>query len=222
MGFSRQEHWSGLPFPSPGDLPDPEIEPGSPTLQADALPSEPPGKSKLSVKVSVNKNVLLSSYQIQRPLNSIHKLQVKNFWPTVEIRERYMVFGFPQSRNREKKLCITEWRRQDRQEKPPDFSSGKDDHDTYQYPPSESGLREMALDLEGKVKVAQSSLRSHGLYSPWSSPGQNPGVSSHSLLQGIFPTQGSNPGLPHSRKILNQLSHHGSHLDLDAGPINGV
>ena len=44
MGFSRQEYWSGLPFPSPGDLPDPGIEPGSPTLQADALPSEPPGK----------------------------------------------------------------------------------------------------------------------------------------------------------------------------------
>ena len=41
MGFSRQEYWSGLPFPSPGDLPDPGIEPGSPTLQADALPSEP-------------------------------------------------------------------------------------------------------------------------------------------------------------------------------------
>ena len=44
MGFSRQEYWSGLPFPSPGDLPDPGIEPRSPTLQADALPSEPPGK----------------------------------------------------------------------------------------------------------------------------------------------------------------------------------
>ena len=44
MGFSRQECWSGLPFPSPGDLPYPGIEPGSPTLQADALPSEPPGK----------------------------------------------------------------------------------------------------------------------------------------------------------------------------------
>ena len=41
MGFSRQECWSGLPFPSPGDLPDPVIEPGSPALQADALPSEP-------------------------------------------------------------------------------------------------------------------------------------------------------------------------------------
>ena len=44
MGFSRQAYWSGLPFLSPGDLPDPETEPGSPTLQADFLPSEPPGK----------------------------------------------------------------------------------------------------------------------------------------------------------------------------------
>ena len=44
-GFSRQEYWSGLPFPSPGDLPDPGIKPMSPTLQADSLPSEPPGKS---------------------------------------------------------------------------------------------------------------------------------------------------------------------------------
>ena len=45
MGFSRQECWSGLPFPSPGDLPDPGIEPRCPALQADALPSEPPGKN---------------------------------------------------------------------------------------------------------------------------------------------------------------------------------
>ena len=44
MGFSRQEDWSGLPFPSPGDLPDPGIEPGSPALEADALTSEPAGK----------------------------------------------------------------------------------------------------------------------------------------------------------------------------------
>ena len=44
MGFSRQEYWSGLPFPSLGDLPSPGIEPGSPALQADALTSEPPGK----------------------------------------------------------------------------------------------------------------------------------------------------------------------------------
>ena len=44
MGFSKQECWSGLPFPSPGDLPDPGIEPRSPALQAGALPSELPGK----------------------------------------------------------------------------------------------------------------------------------------------------------------------------------
>ena len=44
MEFFRQEYWSGLPFPSPEDLPNPGIEPGSPALQADALPSEPPGK----------------------------------------------------------------------------------------------------------------------------------------------------------------------------------
>ena len=44
MGFSRQEYWSGLPFPFPGDLLDPGIKPVSPALQADSLPSEPPGK----------------------------------------------------------------------------------------------------------------------------------------------------------------------------------
>ena len=46
MGFSRQEYWSELPFPSPGDLPDPGIKPGSPALQADALLSDPPQKPK--------------------------------------------------------------------------------------------------------------------------------------------------------------------------------
>ena len=46
MGFSRQEYWSGLPFPSPGDLPDPGIEPRSPTLQADALTSASEGSAK--------------------------------------------------------------------------------------------------------------------------------------------------------------------------------
>ena len=59
------------------------------------------------------------------------------------------------------------------------------------------------------MKVAQlcPTLRAHGLYSPWNSPGQNTGMGSLSLLQEIFPTQGSNPGLPHCRQILYQLSH---------------
>ena len=55
--------------------------------------------------------------------------------------------------------------------------------------------------------VVSNSLRPNGLYSPWNSPGQNTAVGSLSLLQGIFPTQGLNPGLPHCRQILYQLSH---------------
>ena len=110
MEFSRQEHWSGQPFPSPGDLPDPGIEPGSPALQADSLLSEPSGNQSESESCSVVSN----------------------------------------------------------------------------------------------------SLQPHVLYSPWNSPGQTTGVGSLSLLQGIFPNQGSNPGLPHCMRILYQLSHKGS------------
>ena len=55
--------------------------------------------------------------------------------------------------------------------------------------------------------VMSDSWRLHGLYSPWNSPGQNTGVGSFFLLQGIFPNQGSNPGLLHCRQILYQLSH---------------
>ena len=58
--------------------------------------------------------------------------------------------------------------------------------------------------------VLSDSLPPHGLYSPWNSPGQNTGVGSHSSLQGIFPIQGLNPGLPHCRQILYQLSYQGS------------
>ena len=50
MECSRQEYWNGLPFPSPGDLPNPGIEPGSPALWADVLLSEPPGNQSLRVK----------------------------------------------------------------------------------------------------------------------------------------------------------------------------
>ena len=58
--------------------------------------------------------------------------------------------------------------------------------------------------------VVSNSLLPHGLYSPWNSPGQNTGVGSLPLLQGIFPIQGSNPGLPNCRQIVYQLSHQGS------------
>ena len=58
--------------------------------------------------------------------------------------------------------------------------------------------------------VVSDSTTPWSIYSPWNSPGQDTGVGSLSLLQGIFPTQGSNPGLLHCRQILYQLSHQGS------------
>ena len=66
---------------------------------------------------------------------------------------------------------------------------------------------------EGESKshsVMPNTLGPHGLYSPWNSSGQNTGVGSLSLLQGIFPTQGSNPGFLHCRWILYQLSYEGN------------
>ena len=59
--------------------------------------------------------------------------------------------------------------------------------------------------------VVSDSLRPHGPYSPWNSPSQNTGAGSCSLLQWIFPTRGSNPGLLHCRSILYQLNHKGNH-----------
>ena len=57
IGFSRQEYWSGLPLPSPGDLPDPGIEPGSPASQADSLPAELSGKPKSSSQIPTRGSV---------------------------------------------------------------------------------------------------------------------------------------------------------------------
>ena len=68
------------------------------------------------------------------------------------------------------------------------------------------------FEVKKSRSVLSDSLRPHGLYSPWNSPGQNSGMGSLSLLQGIFPTQGSNGGLPHCGQILYQLSHKGSPL----------
>ena len=69
------------------------------------------------------------------------------------------------------------------------------------------------VDSESETRscsVVSDAPRPRGLFSRWNSPGQKTGVGSLSLLQRIFPTQGSNPGLPHCRQILYQLSHKGS------------
>ena len=68
--------------------------------------------------------------------------------------------------------------------------------------------------LKVSCSVVSDSLQLHGLYSPWNSPGQNTGGGSCSRLQGIFPTQGSNPGLLHCRQILYQLRHQGSRYEI--------
>ena len=70
MEFSRQEYWSGLPFPSPGDLPNPGIEPRSPALEADALTSEPPGKPthKSCTQTHTHKILYTVPIGLQRPL----------------------------------------------------------------------------------------------------------------------------------------------------------
>ena len=86
--------------------------------------------------------------------------------------------------------------------------------------PGSSSLQTDSLPTESPGKPGESetgsvvvcSWRPHGLHSPWNSPDQNTEVGSHSLLPGIFPTQGSNSGLPHCRWILYHLSHQGSHL----------
>ena len=75
MGFSRQEYWSWLPFPSPGELPDPGIQPWSLTLQADSLPSEPPGKPKYHALSS--KTLLYIGNIVQ---NSYYKNCSWHFW----------------------------------------------------------------------------------------------------------------------------------------------
>ena len=74
-----------------------------------------------------------------------------------------------------------------------------------QFTASESGMW-----VSESYSVVSDSLQPHELYSPWISLGHNTGVGSLSFLQGIFPTQGSNPGFPHCRWILYQLSHKGS------------
>ena len=77
--------------------------------------------------------------------------------------------------------------------------------------PTGSAARSHSLKEESESCPAVSnSLQPHGLHSPGNSPGHNTGMGSLFLLQGIFPTQGLNPGLPHYRQILYQLSHQGS------------
>ena len=88
MEFSRQEYWSGLPFPSPGDIPEPGIEPRSPTFQADTLTSEPPGKpdNSKSILIKVWSKLDLFNFSLVIPEHChsffIFESEVKMFYIT--------------------------------------------------------------------------------------------------------------------------------------------
>ena len=81
MGFPRQEYWSGLPFPSPGDLPDPGIEPRSPTLEADTLTSEPPGKPKIWCKwTSLQNRKRLTDLENSIMVTGVRRVEERETW----------------------------------------------------------------------------------------------------------------------------------------------
>ena len=87
MGFSRQEYWSGLPFPSLGDLPNPGIEPGSPTFQADALTSKPPGRLDINCKKkktirNTNTQTLNNTFLNNQHVTEEIKREIKKFLET--------------------------------------------------------------------------------------------------------------------------------------------
>ena len=99
MEFSKQEYWGGLPFPSPGDLHNPRIEPGSPTLQPDILPTEPPEKTLQYLKLLENNGYIslcctissvqsLSSVQLLAiPWTAVHQasLSITNSWSLLKL-----------------------------------------------------------------------------------------------------------------------------------------
>ena len=71
MEFSRPEYWNGQPFPSPGDLPNPGIEPRSPTLQVDSLPAEPPGKPQMVKNLPAMQETWVQSLGQENPLEKV-------------------------------------------------------------------------------------------------------------------------------------------------------
>ena len=106
MEFSRQEYWSGLPFPSPGDLPDSGIELRSPSLQVDALPSEPPGNPIMyniqSIQIITLWTVKIKSHHLNKTKSQVFasflsshlvlmpEIMVRNYIPNNQSRNRYI------------------------------------------------------------------------------------------------------------------------------------
>ena len=110
MGFSRQEYCSGLPFPSPGDLPNPGIKPGSPALQADALTSEPPGKPGRHPYLTTGKTVALTRWTFVSKVRSLLFNTLTRFVIAFLPRSKHLLISWLQSLSsdfgvQENKVC---------------------------------------------------------------------------------------------------------------------
>ena len=158
-----------MPFSTPGDLPNPGIELASPALAGGFFTTVPPGKP--------------NNHSRDVPGGIVHKNLLANAGNMV----CSLVREHSTSRGATELMCH--------------------DYRARNVKPEVSGcpLRQLGRDLAAthwsseseSRSVMSDSLQPRGLYNPWNSPGQNTGVGSLFLLQGIFPTQGSNPGLPH-------------------------
>ena len=184
-GFSRQEYCSGLPFPSPRDLPDLGIKPTFPALQADSLLSEPLGKSPwfsdiLKIQLLLGRKFQHADHPARRlfasPRSSAHPPALHP--PQKELHAGSLLLGGRVSGTHLNTLNL-----------------GKANSEL---------LKE--VKSSGTCQLCPT-LRLHGQYSPWNSPGRNTGMGSFSLLQGIFPSQELNQGFLHCRLILYQLSY---------------
>ena len=187
MGFPRQEYWWELPCPPLGHLPNPGMNPHLLHWQVDSLPLSHQGS-----------NCIHSSDK-----NSLGRVvgQICVFNNTI--------LGVIQSLQRGKKKQTPNKQKYPKREtnKPPArklLQSPRRAEMTWPH------LRQLVIHWKMRVTRSCPTLCDPMDYNPWNSPGQNTGVGSCSLLQGIFPTQGSNPGLPHRRQILDCLSHQGS------------
>ena len=170
MGFSRQESWSGLPFPSPGIFPTQESNPGFPTLQADALPSEPPGKPLQVVKDSQNKKQSQKKDHIKVTLNTYLLIPLKYF-------RQQLLGSLSYTKCFHSSYCLTE----------AEYSSHRRDR-----PSSESQVRLLLhrVDLNQSQRNPQTFQQScfdarnvAFSHCSWGSRGKNIGVVCHSLLQ---------------------------------------
>ena len=103
MGFSRQEYWIGLPFPSPGDLPNPGIKPGSPAFQADALTSEPPGKPFMKYRSQVFMNYNRKTYNSLKytiffllfRMSFVSDCQIPMHFPRLSLNAKFSMKNYP-------------------------------------------------------------------------------------------------------------------------------